>query len=263
MANHTARKLALLLTSGLMLTLVGCGRGVPTALSAVDRAKPSVAAKGVAPDHENVLGEDIRRARYWQADAQLVMAIHATALNTTKISASGNVFYSQEAFLAGQPCVFVARHYGFRPIAQYTESVDFARLAGRLAVIGKYAVKAEDAWRIAKSYQPAPAPTPTPIPGAPQAMHDPAPAKANAPIWSSRAVLLQPEGKAAQWYFYAQNKVITIDAETKAVLDATPRINPNDRLNTGFDVDVQRAAIAWLPTSRGGDNIITEPKATN
>lgn len=257
MANHTARKLALLLTSGLLLTVAGCGRNAPSALSAVDRAKPApVSAKGVAPDHDNVLTNDIRRAQYWQPDAALVASIHATSMNTTKISASANVFYSQEAFLEGKPAVFVARHYGIRPAAQYLESPDYTRLAGRLAAIGKYSVKAEDAWRIAKAYVPG---VPSPAPGQPTVT----PVVKPQPIWNSRAVLIQPAGKAAEWRFFSPTQMLVIDAESKAVIDVSARIDPKDRLNTGFEVDLQRAAIAWLPTGLGGDNVITEPKPTN
>lgn len=249
MANKTVRALAALLIPGLLLA--GCGRtGVQPALPAATKVAPSnaVAAKGVSPDHEATLAGDIRRAQYWAGDAKLVMAIHATTLNTTAVSASANVFYSQENFLAGRTSVFVARHYGFRPIAQYTESVDYNRLAGRLAAIGAYSVKATEAWKIARSYVPTPA--------AGQVAAKPPLALA------TRAFLIQPSGPAA-WHFYSGNQHFTIDATTRAVTAVDPRVNPNDRLNTGMEVDLQRASIAWLPTSKGGDNITTEPTGTN
>jgi hypothetical protein len=248
MANPIARILAAAVIPALLLS--GCGRTIQPALPAIAKGHQApVAAKGVSPDHEATLSGDIRRAKYWMADAELVMAVHSTNFNTTAISASANVFYSQEAFLSGKTCVFVARHYGIRPIAQYTESPDYNRLAGRLKAIGAYSVKAEEAWRIARSYAPAPA--------AGQVAAKPKLAL------SSRAFLIQPEGGTAQWNFYSGNVHFTIDAGSRAVLDMTGRVNPNDRLNAGMEVDLQRAAIAWLPTNRGGDNIITEPQPTN
>lgn len=261
MAKTTAHKLLVLVT--LAGALAGCGRSYQMAVPVAATKSAPVSAKGVAPDHEAVLAGDIRRAQYWAGDAKLVMAIHATKLNTTAISASANVFYSEEAFLSGKPAVFVARHFGVRPIAQYTESPDYGRLAGSLAAIGAYSVKAEEAWKIAKNYQPdpgsgatnptTPAPTPTPAPVAIQKRI----------FLESRAFLIQPAAGDAEWHFYGQNQLFTINAKTRAVSGVSPAINPNDRLNSGREVDLERACAAWLPLSPFGSNVITEPQATN
>jgi hypothetical protein len=263
MAKITARKLMALVAPALLLTtLAGCGRTYQAAVPVTSARTAPVSAQGVAPDHEAVLAGDIRRAQYWASDAKLVMAIHATKLNTTAISASANVFYSEEAFLSGKTCVFVARHYGIRPIAQYTESPDYNRLAGRLAAIGAYTVKAQEAWRIAKTYQP--------DPGAGAANPAPSAAPTAAPVapkprffMESRAFLIQPAKGDPEWHFYGANQLFTINAKSRAVAGPTPAINPNDRLNSGLEVDMERAAANWLPLGTGGDNSITEPQPTN
>ena len=265
MAKYTAHKLmALVAPAVLVTTLVGCGRPYQSAVPVASTRTAPVSAQGVSPDHEATLAGDIRRAQYWASDAKLVMAIHATKLNTTAVSASANVFYSQEAFLSGKTSVFVARHFGLRPIAQYTEVPDYNRLAGTLAGIGAYTVKAADAWKLAKSYQPDPAPgTATPAP-APSASPSAAPVAAKSRFFlESRAFLIQPTGADAEWHFYGNNQFFTINAKSRAVVGPVPAINPADRLNTGREVDLERAAAAWLPLSRGGDNIVLEPQATN
>jgi hypothetical protein len=260
MAKTTARKLMALVAPALIAaSLAGCGRSYQAAVPVASTRSTVVSAQGVSPDHEATLAGDIRRAQYWASDAKLVMAIHATKLNTTAISASANVFYSQEAFLSGKTSVLVARHYGLRPLAQYTEVPDYNRLAGSLAAIGAYSIKAPEAWKIAKNYQPDPAPGATQP--APSAAPTAAPAAPKPRFYlESRSFLIQPAAGDAEWHFYGGSQFFTINAKSRAVVGPAPAINPNDRLNTGREVDLERAAAAWLPLGTGGDNITAEPK---
>lgn len=259
MASTSTRLLATLVAA---LALAGCGRAAqPLARPAV-MTGATAGARSVTPDHEKVFSEDVRRATYWMPDAKLVMAIHATALNTTKISASGNVFFSAEAFQQGRTAVFVARHYGFKPIAQFQQVDDYKHVARRLGAIGSYAVRSEQAWTIAKGY----------VPGQPAAQHDPnqpgpapspATPTANRMMLSTVAFLIQPAAGDPEWNFYAGAQKFTINARTKQVLDASRRIDAGNPLNDQGDAELQRAAAAWLPLSAGQAVQRTEPRGTN
>jgi hypothetical protein len=257
MVSKNARLLTVAAIAGL-IALSGCGRTSPQMarpLSATSKSG-AVAAKGVAPDQ--VFASDLRRAKYWAGDAVHVMAVHTTFGNSTKLGASANVFFSEEARIAGATSVFVARHYGVSAVAQYTEMKDYAGLAGSLQPIENFvgAARAEEAWSKVKQYNPAPAPSPSA-----------APAQTYVPngqtLLSTMAFLVQgTEGADSAWSFYTSKQKFTINALTGALGAPQPRVDPNDRLNTSFEANLQRAAAVWLP-NKGTTNRQDEPQGTN
>lgn len=243
------------------IALTGCGRTMNQVARPVGgvKANPaasgSMAARAVAPDDAKVLAEDDRRAQYWSGgDAVRVMAIHSTALNTTAISAAGNVYLSPSKFHDSKPCVFVARHYGFAAAAQYQEIPDYNRLAYNLKPLpaSGYAVNAKLAFDLARNFVP-------PAPAAGQ----PATGKEATVFLSTRAILVHAGTANPEWRFYASDKKYAIDAITKELQAPTPQVNPKDPLNGGAEVDIQRAAAVFLPTSLSQPNVRKEPTATN
>jgi len=253
-----------------LLILAGCGKqsALQPARPALNHPVAAVGARAVAPDTDAVFANDLRRAQYWSNSddkLRLVMSIQVTGLNTQKISAAANVFFSPEAFYAAKPSVFVARHYGSAKIAQYLELTDFNKFANKLPAIGAFAVKSAEAWDLAKTFTPAgnaPAcPTDQPCP-------KPSATTAKRFFTSTRAFLIQPQaGGVAQggpsWVLYADKQKFTIDAQTKAVVGPAPQVNPDDRLNGGDEVDYQRASTIWLPTNPMQANNRPEPQGTN
>lgn len=243
MAFTHARILTLLAVAGLMAT--GCGRQMPQlARPAMEQARQPVQARSVTPDQE--FAKDLKRALYWDRAAVLVMSVHTTALNTRAISASANVFYSPERAYAGKTSVFVARHYGISAAAQYTEMPDFEGLASSLQPIGAYKIKAEEAWAMAKNWRRAPAPQPSSLPAGAQVKEQ--------IMLSSRAFLIQEKGQSPTWNFYANSHKFTIDANSGQMPEPTIQDNPNDYMNKAREVQLQRAASTWLPTSLGQTN---------
>ncbi len=241
------------------VALVGCGRTMNQVARPIGGAKAApasaVGTRAVAPDDTKVLTEDDRRANYWSGgDAVRVMAVHTTALNTTSISAAANVYLSPSRFHDSKPCVFVARHYGFASVAQYQEIPDYNRLAYNLKPLpaAGYAVNAKLAFDLARGFAP-------PAPAAGQ----PANRAEGSVFLSSRAILVHAGSANPQWRFYASEKKYAIDAITKEILAPTPQVNPKDPLNGGAEVDIQRAAAVFLPTSLSQANDRREPKPTN
>lgn len=255
MASKNARLLVLAAVSGAIL-LSGCGRTSPQlAYPAKAASKSSIGAKSVSPDRE--FAGDLRRAQYWADDAVHVMAIHGTRGNTTKLSASCNVFYSPEAHYAGKPSVFVARHFGFSIAAQYSEIKDYNGLAGTLKPIVGYSTTAEAAWSKVKKYVPA-APAPSPAPGTMSASQ-----QTERLMLGTTAFLTQPESGDPVWAFYSNKQRFLINATTGALGAPEPQVDPNDRLNRNREADLQRAAAIWLPMSLGQTNRQDEPSPTN
>jgi hypothetical protein len=235
----------LMLIPAALLALSGCGLGGPQ-LALPARAVPAgaVAVQGVAPDNANVIAKDTQKAQYWQNDAQLVMSIQTTALNTTAISASANVYFSRNAQAQSQAPVFVARHYGIASFAHYVAVMDAADLAANMRPLPGQGVtvKAEDAFAIAKHL----AMPPIALPGC--ACPAPVPT-ANRFFFSSRALLIQPQQGNPMWAFYAGSQTFTIDAVTQQAYGPVTRVNANNPTAIGPDVALQRAASVWLPTS--------------
>lgn len=243
------------------VALVGCGRTInqvarPTGgAKAAPAASAGMGARAVAPDDAKVLAEDERRANYWSGgDAVRVMAVHTTALNTTKVSAAANVFLSPSKFHDSKPCVFVARHYGFAAVAQYQELPDYNKLAYALKPLAKeaIAVNATMAFGLAKGFVP-------PAPAAGQ----PAGGTEATVFLNSRAILVQTGAADPEWRFYASGKKYAINARTKEILAPVAQVNPRDPLNGGAEVDIQRASEVFLPTNLGQANDRREPKPTN
>ena len=240
------------------VALVGCGRAVSPAAPRAAGVGATVGANAVAPDDAKVLAEDDRRAQYWAGDAVRIMAIHTTALNTTAISASGNVYLSAARYHDSKPCVFVGRHYGFKAVAQFTELADYNRLAFKLKPLpGAVEVTATAALNLAKTFQPAAA-------ACPSGKDCPSPAPAAKQVFlASRAILVQSAGAAApEWRLYGANKKYAVNTQTKEVTVADQQ-NPGDPLNEGDDVDVQRASAVFLPTSLTQANNRSAPVGTN
>lgn len=241
------------------VALVGCGRTMNQVARPLGGAKAapaaSMGARAVAPDDAKVLNEDDRRAAYWSGgDAVRVMAIHATALNTASISAAANVYLSPSRYHDARPCVFVGRHYGFAAVAQYTELVDYNRLAYNLRPLVKeqIAVGAKLAFDLAKGFTP-------PAPAAGQPANT---TKEGTVFLATRAILVQLGTADPEWRFYAADKKYAINARTKEMLAPAPQVNPKDPLNGGAEVDLQRAAAVFLPTSLSQPNDRREPKPT-
>lgn len=238
MVSKNASLLTVAAIAGL-LVLSGCGRSAPQMARPIGATAKSgnVAARGVAPD--KVFANDLRRARYWGGDNVVhVMAIHTTFGNSTRFGASANVFYSPDAAQAGKTSVFVARHYGLSPMAQYTEIKDYNGLAAGLKPIVNFASasKAEAAWLRVKKFVPAPGPS------APPTEHVREPLLLN-----TMAFLTQGEGSAATWSFYTGKRKFTVDALTGELNAPQLRVDPNDRLNMNDEASLQRAAAIWLP----------------
>jgi hypothetical protein len=244
------------------VALAGCGRTMaPMArpIGAQRQAPASqVGAMAVAPDDAKVLAEDTRRAVYWAGDAVRVMAIHTTGLNTTAISSAANVYLSPSRYHDSQPCVFVARHFGFQVLAQYTQVPDYNRLAYNLKplVAANIAVAAKTAFDLSKAW--APAQPASPPPGA-----APGGTTEKAFFLNSRAILVQAGTADPEWRFYANGKKYAINARTKEMQAPTPQENPNDPLVQTLEADLQRASSVFLPTNPSQANIRTEPKPTN
>lgn len=237
---------------------MGCGVNQPQLARPVSLQANTYAARGVQPD--STFQNDLRRAQYWDPDAVLIMSIQCTALNTTHISAACNVFYSDDMYTNSQPCVLVARHYGFPGIARYSAVVDANDLAHQMKPIGGYVVTADQAFSIAKTF---PGMLMNPAPAVPGAAPTAAPAPVNRIFPFTRAFLQQPEQGDPEWDFYATNQKFAIDAQTKAVLSESQRQDPNDRLNSGLDVALQRASAMWLPMLPGESSDHSAPTATN
>lgn len=254
--RNASRLVTLVLVSA---ALVGCGRTLNQVARPTGGAKAapaaSVGTRAVAPDDAKVLTEDDRRANYWSGgDAVRVMAVHTTAMNTTALSAAANVYLSPSKFHDSKPCVFVARHYGFASVAQYQEIPDYNRLAYNLKPLAKasIAVGAKLAFDLAKGFV-APAP----------ASSQPAAATEGAFFVASRAILVQAGTPDPEWRFYAADKKYAINARTKEIVAPTAQVKPNDPLNGGSEVDIQRAAAVFLPTNPMQANDRREPKASN
>lgn len=245
------------------LFAAGCGtHGLQPAVGMGSlKGTSQAAARAVAPDDPAILADDTRKANYWAEKyggaANLVMSIQTTALNSQKISAAANVFYSPEAFYASQPCVFVSRHYLGKWLGQDTELADYNKLASKLKPIGNYTVKAAAAWSLAHGWQPVPSAPPCttsgPCPSAP-----PAPAGKRF-FSSSRAFLIQPDGGNAIWNLYAEKEKYVIDAVTGDVTPPQPQVDPNDQLNEGTEPDLQRACAVWLPMNPMQPNLQKDP----
>jgi hypothetical protein len=249
----------------LVLIATGCGSSVARPASAMSAASAAAAAKSVAPDDAKLFTEDNRKAQYWAekfgGNAVLVMSIQTTALNSQKLSSAANVYFSPEAYYASAPCVLVARHYLTSGLSQTTEIVDFSRVAAKLKGLpvtngdpapGQTTPIATPGWQI----KAAAAWT--------QAHGTPGPGMSKAFFSSSRAnlVKLTDDGNPT-WNVYADNQRYQIDAITGVSQPPTTQINPNDRLNEGFEVDLQRASAIWMPNNPMQPNIVAEPKPSN
>jgi hypothetical protein len=241
------------------LLATGCGgHGLQAVSTGAQIKSPHhVAAKAVAPDDPGILADDLRKANYWaekfSGSANLVMSIQTTALNSQKVSSAANVFFCPEAYYASKPCVFVTRHYLSKYIGFDTEMVDFNRFASKLKTIGPYDVKAPAAWSNAHGWQPAAiCPTTGPCPA-------PAAAAAGKLFFSSSRAFLTQGDSTATWSLYADKQKFAIDAKSGVVSAPVPQIDPNDKLNEGYEPDSQRAAAVWLPTSPFEANIQTDP----
>lgn len=236
----------------------GCGHNVLQASTATARTASGAAAKAVAPDDPAVLADDVKKANYWVerygGDANLVMSIQTTALNTQKISTAANVFFSPEGFYASKPCVFVSRHYFTKGLSQQTEISDYTRLAAGLHKIGDYSVKTAAAWSLAHGWQPiATACAPN------TACPTPAPA-GKAFFTSSRAMLIQGATNPV-WELFADGHKYEIDAVANAITAHEDKAaNPNDPLDESGDADLQRASAIWLPTNPMQPNTQAQPQ---
>lgn len=243
--------------------LTGCSRAMAPTGAARVSAPAGVTAQSVAPDDAKVLAEDVRRATYWADDAVRVMAVHTTALGTTALSASANVYYSDANYRRGQVAVFVARHYGFKFAAQFTEVKDrgLQGLASALKPLpGGTAVTAKLAFDLAKNFK-----LPAPQPSQPTQPTQPATGAAESLklITGTRAILVQHGTEQPQWRFYAGSQKYAINADTKEVLPPEPQVNPNDPLNGGADVAIQRASAVFLPTDIMQPNDRSAPVGSN
>lgn len=242
--------------------LTGCGRAMAPAAAKLP-ASSSAAAKSVAPDDAKVLAEDARRAGYWAGDATRVMAIHTTALGTTALSASANVYFSEAKYRRDAVAVFVARHYGFKFVAQYTEVKDrgLQGLSSALKGLpGGTNLTAKGAFDLARNFK-----LPVAQPSQPTQPTQPATGATESIklITGSRAILVQHGTDAPQWRFYANNQKYAINADTKEILAPEPQMDPMDPLNGGADVAIQRAAAVFLPTDPMQPNDRSAPDGTN
>lgn len=244
MPRHALTCLAL---AAALAALVGCGRSAPPLARPLGAAAP--AARGVTPG--STFDQDVRRAKYWQADAALVMQIHTTVLGTG-LAASANVFFSREAIVGNQMPVFVARHYGARALAQYQALPDHERYAGTLKPLGAFQVDAKEAYDLARKVMVQPDPNVPPAPTGDMRYFP-----------SSRALLFQPGEGNPEWRVYATSKRWVIDAQTRQVSLPTVRETPSDRLNGSRDADLQRAAQLWLPMALGADRPAEQPEPSN
>jgi hypothetical protein len=249
----------------LVLVATGCGAHVARPATGMSVAGAAAAARSVAPDDAKLFTEDNRQAQYWAekfgGSAVLVMSIQTTALNTQKISSAANVYFSPEAFYASQPCVLVARHYLLSALSQTTEVTDFNKTAAKLKglpvtagdpapgqttpmVAPGWQIKAPAAWTLAHG---------TPTKGAGKTFFS-----------SSRANLVKlHDDSNPTWNVYADGQAYVIDAVTGQAQPATTQINPNDPMNEGFEVELQRASAVWMPTNPMQPNIVAEPKPSN
>jgi hypothetical protein len=246
--------------------LTGCSRAMAPTGAAKLPASSASTASSVVPDDAKVLAEDARRATYWAGDAVRVMAVHTTALGTTALSASANVYYSDANFRRGEVAVFVARHYGLKFAAQFTELKDrgLQGLASALKPLPSGTnVTAKLAFDLAKNFK-----FPSTQPSQPiQPTQPTQPATGAAEslklITGTRAILVQHGAEPIQWRFYAASLKYAINADTKEVLPPVPQVDPNDPLNGGADVAIQRASAVCLPTNIFQPNDRSAPVGTN
>lgn len=244
----------------LLLTLVGaalltgCGRAqgpIPRGPFPANGPGRTPSISAVAPDDPGIFKEDTRRAKHWSDDAVRVLAIHSTGLGLLQVSASANVFFSPSRFHDSKPSVFVARHYGFRAIAQYGAMPDYARLVANLKPLeDSTPVSAKTAFNMARQ-----------SPG--QASCPPGttcPPNAQRSFSLSRAILLNHSNEDPVWWVYTGKKKLTINASTRQVAPAVPQVDPNDSLASGLDVDLQRAAAIYLPVNPNQANERTAPQ---
>ncbi|MEB3196217.1 MAG: hypothetical protein VKP62_03345 [Candidatus Sericytochromatia bacterium] len=244
--------LTLFLTSSLCLT--ACGRPAPAPIVRLPQAgkrlapQQPVSVSAVAPDQPRLLAEDHRRAKQWAADAVRVMGVYSTSGGLAPWTASANVYTSPSRAASGNPAVFVARHFGFQAIAQYSEVADYPQLAGQLAALpDEMPVNAASAITAARQ---APLPSSTPVGSLPRA------------FTPSRAILLGSQGGAPEWRLYDGGVRVTVDARSKTLSPAVAVGNPIDPLAQGIDVDIQRAAAAYLPSGLLGPTERREPQAS-
>lgn len=279
MAHQNARWIATLLSPALLLA--GCGRAMTSVAGPMAKTTSGIQARSVSPAQDSVLAGDVRRALYWAPDAQLVMAVQTTILVSTALSASANIFVSQQQYINGSPNVFVARHYGFPLVATYATTTNDAQLANGLGALNQQPlsndsqmlagiwqglVSPQEAISIAKTFSNVPVPAPTTAPTTCSAMGCPVPAPtivpANRFFVATRALLVQG-GNGPVWNFYGNTEKFVIDATTRQVQGPLPAPNPADELNTGTDVDLQRASMDWLPMSPMQPINQQVPTATN
>lgn len=237
--------------------LSGCGRStvaMPRQPNMAYRPAPTApaTASAVAPDDPAILTEDTRRAVHWSADAVRVLAIHTTGLNTLQVSASANVYFSAARFHDYKPCVFVARRFGFKSLAQYGEVSDYSRLVANLKPLpSDVPVSAKIAFNVARQ---------APASGnCPAGATCPPPAPRN--FSSTRALLVNTGTEAPAWWLYGSGQKFTVNAQTREMSAPEPQSNPNDPLSKGLDVDLQRAAAIFLPANVRQANERKEPKA--
>gem|GEM_PF-6316913 len=250
--------------TALLVTLGACHRGVVAPATGIRVTQGNGGVRATTPDDEKTLFEDTRRALRWRADAERVMAIHTTTMNSLALSSSCNVYFSNGAFFESRPAIFLARHYGMSGVKQYLELSDHIATARSFQALGDSLVRANEAWNLARRIVPAVMPSAVPSPGASAANAVQSAYQPQTRFFaSSRAFLLRLDDHAPEWWVFANQQKFVINAVSRGVQGPTPQLDPVDPLQQGLDVELQRAAAVWLPSHPFKANDRSEPSPTN